>query len=98
MSDLEVTEAAPVPVHLIHGTGDEILDARHSAEFAAALRSHGWLVGLEQAETDHAGIIGMAYDESLGRCIPAQAPHAVRGGQLTARILVLAAGGSPSVP
>ncbi|MGP3925625.1 alpha/beta hydrolase [Streptomyces sp. 8N616] len=92
LSDLATTPAPPLPVWLVHGTADPAIESRYSREFAAALDSRGWPVHLEEPATDHAGVVMTEYDPEQDRCRPARAEHAVQGGQLTARVLIRAAG------
>jgi acetyl esterase/lipase len=83
----------PIPVWLLHGVNDEIVDIEHSRRFAEALRAHAWPVRLQELETDHAGIVMSVYDPERGRCVPATSGHALEAGQRTASTLALAAGG-----
>ncbi|MGP3999425.1 alpha/beta hydrolase [Streptomyces sp. 8N706] len=98
MDDLGTTAAHPVPVWLVHGTTDPVMESRYSEEFADALKERGWPVHLERPDTDHAGVVMAAYDPELDRLRPAGAEHALRGGLLTARIIARACGVEPSVP
>ncbi|MEV5374634.1 alpha/beta hydrolase [Streptomyces nondiastaticus] len=88
-----LAHAAPVPVLLVHGTEDDQVDVRHSREFAAALRTRGLPVRLEEPATDHAGVLMSAYDPELGRLRASSAGHALEGGRATARVLAAAAKG-----
>ncbi|MGA5134960.1 alpha/beta hydrolase [Streptomyces olivoreticuli] len=91
LDDLAATSADPIPVRLIHGTSDVILDVQNSRDFAAALEARGWPVHLDEVATDHAGVIMTEYNPELNRCIPTASPSAVQGGRVTAESLILAA-------
>ncbi|WP_432092820.1 alpha/beta hydrolase [Streptomyces sp. bgisy100] len=82
----------PVPVWLVHGTRDTVMGSEHTDAFAAALEARGWPVRREEAATDHAGVVMAEYDPAQDRCVPARAGHAIRGGLLTASVLLRAAG------
>ncbi|MEV7422803.1 MULTISPECIES: alpha/beta hydrolase [unclassified Streptomyces] len=78
---------APVPVRLVHGTGDTAVPCASSRDMHAALRTRGWDCELAEPDTDHAGVLGCVYDPAAGRCLPA-ADASVRGfGRATARIV-----------
>ncbi|MFF8312519.1 alpha/beta hydrolase family protein [Streptomyces lydicus] len=81
-----------VPVRLVHGGRDTVVDPRCSRELAEALRAAGRPVTLQEPDTDHAGVIMTAYDPASDRCLPTTAEHAVRAGQLVAGVLAAAAG------
>ncbi|GAA1912020.1 alpha/beta hydrolase [Streptantibioticus ferralitis] len=98
LDDLAATTAAPVPVWLVHGSADSIMESRYSREFALALKDRGWPVQLEEPATDHAGAALTEYDPELGRCRAARSSHAVEGGLLTARVLARAAGLADASP
>ncbi|MGK5629358.1 alpha/beta hydrolase [Streptomyces sp. URMC 123] len=96
LSDLATTAAAPVPVHLVHGTADTLLEVRYSREFLAALRERGWPAELAEPDTDHAGAIMGEFDPALNRIRGSEAEHAVRAGRLTAQVLLRAAEAAPA--
>ncbi|MEV7382061.1 alpha/beta hydrolase family protein [Streptomyces lydicus] len=81
-----------VPVRLVHGSRDTVVDPRCTRELAEALRAAGRPVTLQEPDTDHAGVIMTAYDPASDRCLSTTAEHAVRAGQLVAEVLVTAAG------
>lgn len=91
VEDLAAGGVTPVPFWLVHGSRDPVVSVEKSRAFAAALRAHGWPAELAEPPTDHAGVVMAEYDPELGRCEPATAAHAVRGGRLTAEILARAA-------
>lgn len=92
LNDLAATSAAPVPIRLVHGTSDVVLDVQNSRDFAEALAACGWPVHLDEVATDHAGVIMTEYNSELNRCVPTASPSAVQGGRVTAESLILAAG------
>ncbi|MGW1375273.1 alpha/beta hydrolase [Streptomyces sp. NPDC002446] len=92
LADLAAGPAPAVPVHLVHGSRDAAVDARHSHDLAEALRTAGRPATLQEPETDHAGVIMTEYDPAANRCVPTRAEHAVRAGRLAAGVLAAAAG------
>ena len=92
MEELTCSAAVPVPVHLHHGTADAVVDVARSREFAAELRRRGWPVTLTESDSDHSGVVMAEYDRALGRCRGATADHALRAGEVTARLIAEAAG------
>ena len=56
LDDLAAGRDPGVPVHLLHGTRDSVVDAQHSRALAATLRTVGRAVTLQEPETDHAGV------------------------------------------
>ncbi|MFJ6790883.1 alpha/beta hydrolase [Streptomyces angustmyceticus] len=91
LDDLAAGREPGVPVHLVHGARDTVLDARYSRDLAETLRSAGRAVTLQELDSDHAGVIMTAYDPAADRCVPTTAEHAVRAGQAVARVLADAA-------
>ncbi|MFE0380109.1 alpha/beta hydrolase [Streptomyces inhibens] len=92
LADLAAGLDPAVPVHLVHGSRDTIVDAGHSRDLAEALRAAGREVTLQETGTDHAGVIMTEYDPAVNRCRPTTAEHAVRAGGLVAEVLAAAAG------
>jgi dienelactone hydrolase len=90
--ELICSAATPVPVHLHHGTADAVVDVARSREFAAELHRRGWPVTLTESDSDHSGVVMAEYDRALGRCRGATAEHALRAGEVTARLIAEAAG------
>lgn len=82
----------PVPVWLVHGTADPVVDVERSRELRTALDDRGWPVSLDEVATDHAGVIMTEFVAEHGRCLPSTADHAVEAGSRTARLLARAAG------
>ncbi|GAU68643.1 hypothetical protein SSP35_08_01370 [Streptomyces sp. NBRC 110611] len=92
LSDLTAGLAPAVPVHLVHGSRDVAVDARHTRDLAEALRAAGGTVALDIPDTDHAGVIMTEYDPAANRCVPTTTGHAVRAGRLVAGVLAEAGG------
>jgi len=90
LDDLVAGREPGVPVHLVHGTRDTLVDARCSRDLAEALRAAGRAVTLQELDSDHAGVIMTEYDPSLDGCRPATAEHALRAGRLAADVLAAA--------
>ncbi|WP_307847520.1 alpha/beta hydrolase [Streptomyces sp. F63] len=84
-----------VPIRLIHGTADPVVDIQQSRRLRTALEERGLPTSLDEPGTDHAGVIMTEYDPESCRCRPSSAEHAVRAGHLTARLLAHAAGIAP---
>ena len=82
----------PVPVWLVHGTADPVVDVERSRELRTALAERGRPVSLDEVATDHAGVIMTEFVPAHDRCLPSTADHAVEAGLLTARVLARAAG------
>ncbi|MEV6205863.1 alpha/beta hydrolase [Kitasatospora sp. NPDC051914] len=82
----------PVPVWLVHGTADPVVDVARSRELRKALEEQGWPVSLEEVATDHAGVIMTEFVPEHDRCLPSTADHAVEAGSRTADVLARAAG------
>ncbi|MFE1776209.1 alpha/beta hydrolase [Streptomyces sp. NPDC059008] len=94
LTDLAAGLDPAVPVHLVHGSRDVVLDARHSRDLAEALRTAGRPAALQEPATDHAGVIMTEFDPTTNRCVPTTAAHAVEAGRLVAGVLTEAAGGA----
>ncbi len=92
LTDLAAGLDPAVPVHLVHGGRDVVLDARHSRDLAEALRTAGRPVTLREPATDHAGVIMTEFDPTTNRCVPTSAEHALRAGRLVADVLAAAGG------
>ncbi|MFG2819828.1 alpha/beta hydrolase [Kitasatospora sp. NPDC048365] len=82
----------PVPVWLVHGTADPVVDVERSRELRTALEGQGRPVSLIEVATDHAGVIMTEFVAEHGRCLPSTADHAVEAGSRTADLLARAAG------
>ncbi|WP_406218291.1 alpha/beta hydrolase [Streptomyces decoyicus] len=93
LDDLAAGRDPGLPVHLVHGSRDAVVDAHRSRDLAEALRAADRPVTLQEPETDHAGVIMTAYDRAADRCVPTTAEHAVRTGRTMAGVLAEAAGG-----
>ncbi|MEY2244870.1 alpha/beta hydrolase [Streptomyces sp. BF23-18] len=84
-----------IPVWLIHGSADPVVDVRQSRQLQAALAHRGWPTSLDEPDTDHAGVIMTEYDPESRRCRPSHADHAARAGNATAQLLARAANFAP---
>ncbi|MEV4443152.1 alpha/beta hydrolase [Streptomyces sp. NPDC049577] len=85
----------PVPVRLVHGTADDLMDATSSRELIGVLTGLGWSVSLEEVPADHTGTIMAAFDPESGRCRPSEDAAVLSVGAVTARTIAGAAGVSP---
>lgn len=92
LADLAAGRDPGVPVRLVHGNRDSVVDVQYSRELNEALRAAGRTVTLQEPETDHAGVIMTAYDPAADRCVPTTAEQAVRAGRVVARVLAEATG------
>ncbi|MET8099199.1 alpha/beta hydrolase [Streptomyces sp. NPDC005236] len=81
-----------VPVWLVHGTADPVVDVERSRELRTALEDQGRPVSLHEVATDHAGVIMTEFVPEHDRCLPSTADHAVEAGSRTAHILARAVG------
>ncbi|MEV4560302.1 alpha/beta hydrolase [Kitasatospora sp. NPDC049285] len=86
------TGAVPVPVRLVHGSADTVVDAARSRELRTALQALGHPVSYDEVATDHAGVVMTEYVPERARCLPSTAAHALHAGALTATVLARAAG------
>ncbi|MFB7248904.1 alpha/beta hydrolase [Streptomyces populi] len=82
----------PIPVWLVHGTADSVVDIERSRELRSALMEQGWPASLNEVATDHAGVIMTEFVPEYHRCLPSTAAHAVEAGSRTADVLARAAG------
>ncbi|MBM4795461.1 alpha/beta hydrolase [Streptomyces sioyaensis] len=95
LADLAAGRDPGVPVHLVHGSRDAVLDAHYSRDLAEALRASGravTAVTLQEPDTDHAGVIMTEYDPAADRCVPTTEARAVAAGRMVAGVLAEAAG------
>jgi len=77
----------PVPVLLLHGSGDDVVPASSSRDFAQALREHGWPADFVEVAADHGDIAGARYDAPADRYEPAEDPAALAvADEVAARI------------
>lgn len=81
-----------MPVHLVHGTADDMAPVHHSRDFVPVLDRWGWPVALNETGTDHAGAVMTEYDPARQRCVPARSAGTLEAGRTTARVLARAAG------
>lgn len=83
--------AAPVPIHLIHGTADTIVDVDQARRLNAALCDLHWPTTLTELDADHAGVVMTVYDPESCRCQPTDLGRVLRAGAKTAQLIVEAA-------
>lgn len=81
---------APMPVLLVHGTQDTVVPVESSRELHGALLTHNWDSELSEQATDHAGVLGCAYESTAQRCLPATEPSVAELGRETARVIASA--------
>ncbi|MBF9071552.1 alpha/beta hydrolase [Streptacidiphilus fuscans] len=89
--ELATTAQPPLPVHLVHGSADTLVDVSNSREFHTALAQHHWPVAYTETATDHAGVVMTEFAPELGRCRRVHHGHALAGGLATADALAQAA-------
>ncbi len=80
-----------VPVRLVHGHADAVVDIEQSRELHVALKERGWPVSFEEIATDHAGVVMTEYSPEQNRCVPTTADPVLRAGARTASLLAHAA-------
>ncbi|MFJ3217736.1 alpha/beta hydrolase family protein [Kitasatospora sp. NPDC086801] len=86
--DLLTEQPSPVPLWLVHGTEDGVLDIEHTRQLSAAVPTAEFLA----LATDHAGVVMTVYDAEADRCLPTTAEAVLRAGRRTAAVLAEAAG------
>lgn len=94
----EVVSGAPfpVPVELVHGTGDDVVGCEESRAFHDALARTGHRVSLTETDSDHAGVVMTEYSPEHARCLPARGESALRAGHATVAAVARAAGLPPA--
>ncbi|MEV6398983.1 carboxylesterase family protein [Streptomyces sp. NPDC051907] len=95
LDDLAATVASPVPVRLLHGTADTMVDGRSAHELCAALRERRWPVELRELDADHASVVGTWFDPAIGRLRPSDDPRALKAVAEAARVVADAAAPAP---
>ncbi|RII14716.1 Alpha/beta hydrolase family protein [Streptomyces sp. YIM 130001] len=65
-----------VPVRLVHGTEDTVVPPDSTRAMHRSLLDHGWDTRLTEPATDHAGVLGCAYDPAVRRCVPSHSEAA----------------------
>lgn len=78
-------------LHLVHGAADPVVPVADAEEFAQACLAAGIPCSLSVVDTDHAGIVGAAYDPGLGICVPSDGPAASTGLQAAVQAICSAA-------
>lgn len=97
IEDLEGGGPAPIPVHLVCGSADQICPPACTRELAAGLDSHGWPVTVTEHDGDHSSVVWAVFDPAIGRSVPA--PVAAAGpGRRTADAIIDALGLPPLAP
>ncbi|MFE6052965.1 alpha/beta hydrolase [Kitasatospora sp. NPDC056446] len=79
---------SPVPLWLVHGTADDLVDIGHTRKLSAAVPT----ATLLELPTDHAGVVMTVFSPEAGRCVPATAAGTLEAGRRTAAVLAEAAG------
>ncbi|RFU82277.1 alpha/beta hydrolase [Streptomyces triticagri] len=90
-SDALSAATSPVPVRLVHGTDDTVVPPASTRSMHRALLDHGWDARLTEPPTDHAGVIGCAYDPTVRRCVPARSAAARDAAHTTATMIATVA-------
>jgi predicted esterase len=91
LDDARSAAAATVPVTLVHGTADPVVDIGQSRNLASVLRGRGWDVTLTEIHgADHSSIVWADYDSARQRSRPGDSPQAFRDGSVTARAVCTA--------
>lgn len=91
LEDARSAPVAPVPVTLVHGTADSVVDIDQSRSVARVLRERGWDVTLTEVEgADHSSIVWAVQGSADEQSRPGDRDKAVRDGSVTARSMVAA--------
>ncbi|WP_243437759.1 helix-turn-helix domain-containing protein [Streptomyces sp. FH025] len=86
------TGPSPVPVFLVCGTKDDVVEAEYTHRLNDVLAQRMSAVELLELPTDHAGVVMTVYDLEAARCLPATDPDTLHAGRRTAAVLARAAG------
>ncbi|WP_307623371.1 alpha/beta hydrolase [Streptomyces sp. V3I7] len=81
----------PVPVWLVHGTTDDVVDAERSRELRTVLEEQGWPVTLHEVTADHAGVVLTEFVPGRDRCLPSTVEQVIEAGSVTVDVLARAA-------
>ncbi|MEQ4207278.1 alpha/beta hydrolase [Actinopolymorpha sp. B9G3] len=85
LEDARSSTAAPLPVTLVHGTSDPVVDIEQSRSVAGVLRNRGWDVTLtEVPDADHSSIVWADDDHVTKRSRPGNSAQSLRDGSMTA--------------
>ncbi|MFW3169520.1 hypothetical protein [Geodermatophilus sp. CPCC 206100] len=76
---------------LLHGTADTVVRPDRAEEFRDRCAAAGVACELTLVDTDHAGVIGTAYDPTRRLCVPSTGPAARRGLAAAVGLVVRAA-------
>ncbi|MFD4655709.1 alpha/beta hydrolase family protein [Kitasatospora sp. NPDC058444] len=82
---------SPVPLWLVHGTADDIVDIGHTRRLSAALTQRMSAAQALELPTDHAGVVMTTYRPEARRCLPATDADTLAAGRRTAAVLAEAA-------
>jgi dienelactone hydrolase len=89
MDDARSSSASPVPVILVHGTADPVVDIGQSRDIARLLRHRGWTVRLEEIEgANHTSVVWA--DQGSTKGLPGTSAIARQHGQVTADLILQA--------
>ena len=83
--------SSPIPIHLVHGTADTMVDVAQARALHAALRRRNWPTTLTELDADHAGVVMTVYDPELCRCVPSDSDRVLSAGHQTAQLIAQAA-------
>lgn len=84
--------ADATPFTLLHGTGDDVVPASASREFAADLEQAGWPVSVVELDTDHGAIAGARYEATSDRYLPADDRQTLQTVSEVAALIAAAVG------
>jgi len=88
----------PPPLHLVHGRADTVVPVEEVLAFAEACRGAGARCTLDVVASDHAGVVGTAYDPNRGVCVPSDDVAATTGLTAAVRAVNAALIGSQTPP
>ncbi|MGZ4539663.1 MAG: hypothetical protein ACXVX8_10765 [Blastococcus sp.] len=87
-------DAHALPLHLVQGGCDTVVPVAGAEAFAEACRTVGVRCSLNVVASDHAGVVGTAYDPSHGVCVPSDGAAATIGLAAALRAIDAALTGS----
>ncbi len=94
LEDARTSEAAPLPVWLVHGTADHAVDIAHSRALAQVLATRDWTVHLEEVDgADHVSVVWADHGGDPPVSTPGESERARRHGGTTAKIMAEAVAG-----
>jgi hypothetical protein len=83
----------PVPVYLVHGTGDDVVPVEHGRQLLEVGTEFGWPVELLELDADHVAVVWVDNDPEPGYSAPGKSDAARESGARTAEVLWKAASG-----